>query len=181
MILKKNSIFTVDAFHVHVDGWKSMKKEILSLVDFDNKDAKREKNLTYTDFNLYATGENISDSPYKRLFIDLIHPILSEFRNTVFKYEKIEGPWCQRYEAGDWHSAHDHGPRGYSAVFYAKMNPDVHDSTMFTCPFPTEGSVGSISPNVREGDLVIFPSFLLHTAPPHKSDEDRIVFSFNLL
>ena len=181
MNLNKTSIFTVDVFRAHVDGWKSMKKEILSLVDFDNKDARREKNLTYTDFNLYATGKTVLDSPYKRHFIDLIHPILSEFRNTVFKYEKIEGPWCQRYVAGDWHSAHDHGPRGYSAVFYAKINPDVHEATMFTSPFPIEGTMGSVSPNVSEGDLIIFPSSLLHTAPPHKSDEDRIVFSFNLL
>ena len=52
---------------------------------------------------------------------------------------------------------------------------------MFTSPFPIEGTMGSVSPNVSEGDLIIFPSSLLHTAPPHKSDEDRIVFSFNLL
>ena len=34
--------------------------------------------------------------------------------------------------------------------------------------------------NVAEGDLLIFPSYLPHYVEPNKSDEDRIVVSFNI-
>ena len=33
---------------------------------------------------------------------------------------------------------------------------------------------------VLEGDLLIFPSYLPHYVEPNKSDEDRIVISFNI-
>ena len=176
------SIFTVNVFAAHIKEWKQKKKEILSLVDFDNKDAASDDDLIYTDHNLYGIGKDKKVvCPYREPFLDMLFPYLKEFRENVYEYDGIVGPWCQKYVAGDYHSVHDHGAHGYSAVFYAKINPDVHPSTLFTSPFPNHtGTIGSTSPQVREGDTIIFPAFLLHTAPPHKSDEDRIVFSFNL-
>ena len=176
------SIFSVHVFAAHIDEWKQKKKEILSLVDFNNKDAASDEELNYTDHNLYGIKRDKKVvCPYKESFLDMLFPYLNDFRENVYQYNRIVGPWCQRYIAGDYHSVHDHGSAGYSAVFYAKINPDVHPSTLFTSPFPSHtGTVPSISPQVTEGDLIIFPAFLLHTAPPHKSDEDRIVFSFNL-
>ena len=66
---------------------------------------------------------------------------------------------------------------------FAKINPDVHESTSFISPFPhpNDGSVKSRNLQANEGDLIFFPAHLLHGSIPHKSDEDRIVFSFNLL
>ena len=62
------------------------------------------------------------------------------------------------------------------------LDPDVHRSTEFYMPFPTEqGSKRSQSLMVEEGDLVIFPAHLLHMAPPHYSDKMRVIFSFNLM
>ena len=34
--------------------------------------------------------------------------------------------------------------------------------------------------NVKEGDVVIFPSFLLHKASPNTSSKKRLIVSFNL-
>mgnify|MGYP001157433014 CR=1 FL=1 len=180
--LNNTPIFSVNVFATYVSEWKQKKKEILSLVDFDNKDAASDEELTYTDHNLYGIKKDKKVTcPYRKPFLDMLFPYLNEFKENVYVYDRIVGPWCQRYVAGDYHSVHDHGAHGYSAVFYAKLNPDVHPSTLFTSPFPNHtGTVSSISPQVDEGSLIIFPAFLLHTAPPHKSDEDRIVFSFNL-
>ena len=36
------------------------------------------------------------------------------------------------------------------------------------------------NPKVKEGDLFIFPSFILHEAPINTSDEPRTIISFNL-
>ena len=94
----------------------------------------------------------------------------------------MSGLWCQRYKSRDYHVPHDHGTVGYSCVFYARINPKVHKSTLFFSPFAAEsGSRDTSSIAVEEGDLVIFPSGLLHMAPPHDSDQDRIIISLNLL
>ena len=89
--------------------------------------------------------------------------------------------WCQRYKANDYHEPHTHDSKGYSAVFYAKMSPE-HKSTMFFAPYLNLFGMGeSMSTIVEEGDLIIFPSNLWHMAPPHTSENERIIFSFNLI
>ena len=45
-------IFTVNVFHAHIKEWKQKKKEILSLVDFDNKDAASHDAVSYTHLRL---------------------------------------------------------------------------------------------------------------------------------
>ena len=147
----------------------------MSLVDFNDKiPSEKHDNLTYSD---YGMGKSYPE------FVDMLEPYLKIFHDTVFKYQKINGPWCQKQLSGDYHPTHDHGSVGYSAVFYAKMNPDVHSGTDFVSPFPypIDGGVQSRSFKTNEGDLVFFPAHLLHSSIPHKSDEERIIFSFNLL
>ena len=89
--------------------------------------------------------------------------------------------WCQRYDARDYFVPHDHGPVGYSAVLYAKLT-DEHKSTLFFSPFNDEtGSHPCYAVPAREGDVVIFPANLMHTALPHDSEEERVIISFNLV
>ena len=61
------------------------------------------------------------------------------------------------------------------------MNPEVHPSTHFFSPFGNHlGFKENRLLRVDEGDLVIFPASLTHMAPPHYSDEERIIISFNI-
>ena len=183
--MKKSSFVRVDLFElyvyiVHVDEWKLKKDKILSLVNFNDKTASTKfGNLTYSDFGVESPSKEI----YNKTFLSMVNPYLKEFHKHVYPYKQIWGPWCQKQLSGDFHQTHDHGSIGYSAVFYAKINPDVHESTSFISPFPhpNDGSVKSRNLQANEGDLIFFPAHLLHGSIPHKSDEDRIVFSFNLL
>ena len=178
--MKKTNFVKIDPFQLYiyfayVDEWKSKKKEILSLVDFNDEiPSKKYENLAYSDYGM--------DKPYPE-FLDMLEPYLKWFHDNVYNYQRIVGPWCQKQLAGDYHNTHDHGSIGYSAVFYAKMNPDVHDGTHFVSPFPypIDGGVQNRSFETIEGDLMVFPAHLLHNSLPHKSDEERIIFSFNLL
>ena len=34
--------------------------------------------------------------------------------------------------------------------------------------------------NVEEGDLLIFPAYLPHSVEENKSDDDRVIISFNI-
>ena len=37
------------------------------------------------------------------------------------------------------------------------------------------------NPDVKEGDIVFFPSQLLHYANPNTSDKERVILSFNMM
>jgi len=135
-----------------------------------------EPHISYTDYF------NLEKIEYQDAFIQLLKPYLDNFRdNCLYKFTTIDGFWCQKYKARDYHVPHTHGPVGYSCVFYAKLSNE-HKSTFFFSPFMDEfGCNKSSGMNVKEGDLVFFPSNLLHMAPPHDSEEERIIISFNLV
>ena len=175
----KFSPFDLNLYQINITEWKDNKKHILSLVDFSNESASSKfETLTYSDYYM----DNSYKIRYSKFLMDMLNPYLKEFSDNVYQFQKIFGPWCQKQLSGDYHATHDHGSVGYSAVFYAKMNPDVHQSTNFISPFPSSaGTIETRSFPATEGDLVIFPAHLLHSSVPHRSDEDRIVFSFNLL
>ena len=68
-------------------------------------------------------------------------------------------------------------------MLYIDFDPLVHNSTVFVSPFNhfIEGmQLCYIAQSVKEGDLVLFPSFLLHYTQPNESDKKRTVASFNM-
>ena len=76
------AIFSVHVFAAHIDEWKQKKKEILSLVDFNNKDAASDEELNYTDHNLYGIKRDKKVvCPYKESFLDRIRNQLSQLQN----------------------------------------------------------------------------------------------------
>ena len=175
MPIESLPLFTVYIHKVNITEWKKEGNRILSMVPFNN--SIPHTHIDYTDYF------DKSAPPYAEDFLKITQPYLDEFlKISQYKFTHVSGLWCQRYKSRDYHVPHDHGTVGYSCVFYARINPEVHKSTLFFSPFAAEaGSRDTSSIAVEEGDLVIFPSGLLHMAPPHDSDQDRIIISLNLL
>ena len=75
---------------------------------------------------------------------------------------------------------HTHGISDFSAVLYHEFVPG-HTATEFWAPYknPLSGNDYVHVPDVKEGDLVIFPSTIIHYAVPNDSDHQRTIFSFN--
>ena len=44
----------------------------------------------------------------------------------------------------------------------------------------TELNSNTASIEIKDGDLIIFPAYLPHSVEENKSDEDRVIVSFNL-
>jgi len=147
----------------------------------DNSDAYE---MDHLGINLQTPVKYISTSAqYEPVFLSMISPYLKQFlKRADYKFTEVSRVWTQRYSKGDYHAPHDHGPEGFACVFYAQLDPEVHLSTEFIQPWiPHTGNRDMESPdNVVEGDLVIFPSNLMHMAPPHSSDKYRTIISFNL-
>tara|TARA_Y200000002_G_scaffold154456_1_gene127722 strand:- start:179 stop:823 length:645 start_codon:yes stop_codon:yes gene_type:complete len=147
----------------------------------DNSDAYE---MDHLGINLQTPVKYISSSAqYEPVFLSMISPYLKQFlKRADYKFTEVSRVWTQRYSKGDYHAPHDHGPEGFACVFYAQLDPEVHLPTEFIQPWiPHTGNRDMESPdNVVEGDLVIFPSNLMHMAPPHMSDKYRTIISFNL-
>jgi len=140
--------------------------------------------MDHLGINLQTPVKYISSSAqYEPVFLSMISPYLKQFlKRADYKFTEVSRVWTQRYSKGDYHPPHDHGPEGFACVFYAQLDPKEHLPTEFMQPWiPHAGDRDMSSPDdVVEGDLVIFPSNLMHMAPPHMSDKYRTIISFNL-
>ena len=160
------SMFKVPSSHVHVSDWQKHKDTIISSLE-NNLEFTKPNSVPYT--TSYYTDKNLSK--------------FQDFFNLIQNYvggKRIVECWYQTYRKGEHHSLHNHGPLGFSAVFYAKLGKG-HKGTTFYSPFPdTNGNLIEYTPRVIEGDLIIFPAYLSHCFQPSDMDEERAVIAFNM-
>lgn len=186
MLIEK---FAVPFVIFSLENWQEKKKIILnSLPDYTKYklDSPNTKN-GFCDVNHYSDYfENFDKSPeYASDVISCITNEITKFCDYTKKDWRMTNLWFQVYEKYNNFSIHNHGPEGWSAVLYVEFDSDKHHSTVFYSPYPSWekenlGAYKTFSPEVKEGDLIIFPSSLQHEAVANFSDEKRTIISFNL-
>ena len=99
--------------------------------------------------------------------------------------------WSIINKKDDFNTIHTHPNSYLSAAYYVKApkncgkfiveNP--HSISRHSYPAlerPTEFNVKVARVEIEEGDLLLFPAYLPHGVEENKSDEDRVVISFNI-
>ena len=161
----KTIAFSVPIFKYNVQNWKIKKKQLLDL------------------FNSFKPRvvDNVITSP-----LDIKTNILSK---EIELFEKDVGfnlisseVWFQKYESSMDHAVHNHGPGGFSSVCFIEYDKHNHKPTTFISSFGNyiTGELERYQPDVEEGDIIFFPSNLLHYAPTNLSKITRTIISFNL-
>ena len=171
-----SDIFAIKFAHIKVNNWKEKKKAILSnMGKVIHEDIPRGEFLE-TNFAEYSKEGD------KMNVTSILEEELSEFMIQVGGVVTVNGSWIERSIKGMHHNIHNHGAIGYSAACYVCYNNSIHSPTQFVSPFnhPITGEVMHYQPDVEEGDLILFPSFIHHYTTPNQSDTERIVLSFNL-
>ena len=174
-----NAMFTVPIVHYPIENWSENKKKILDALPPED-DSQLEPNGTglYTDF--FVNGKVQQMPSYFNTVLDVIKPYLKSFMdgNPVDFVEM----WYQKYYNMVEHKAHTHGFTGWSSIIYVEFDPEIHESTRFFSPFrqPWDCDMEVFQPTVKEGDMILFPSSLLHEAPLNKSNTRRTIISYNI-
>lgn len=139
-----------------------------------------------------------ADSPLLITVAELLTPKLAEFGSLLFGEQlgwSIKEMWVNLLENGGRQAMHNHANSFISGVLY--LTPTHPDSrTVFMkSPGGTEFSFKNdhagvttgpynaekwISPQPEPGDLVLFPSYLMHAVPPN-AGERRITLALNAI
>lgn len=102
------------------------------------------------------------------------------------------GCWMNQYAPGAAHRAHSHPNNFLSAVYYVRTRPGA-DSINFHDPRSQAGVIrppateltaantDQVVVRVKDGTLLVFPSYLFHSVDANASGEPRISLSFNLM
>ena len=96
-------------------------------------------------------------------------------------YEQNMHIWSSVHANGSFHSAHHHQDASISGILYI-TTPPGSGAVVFNDPrgqLPPFGKSLQIVPKV--GELIMFPSWLVHSVLPTMSTQSRISVSFNYL
>ena len=93
----------------------------------------------------------------------------------ILHYEDIElkALWFQQYDKSGVHNWHSHGDN-YTGVYYVEMSKE-NPKTELIEPATNK----KITLECKEGDIIIFPAFMIHRAPINKSEKRKTIVSFN--
>ena len=186
MSVQSLNLFSIPIAKFAVDKWESKKDKLLELISFEGCDIVE----CQTDYYKYNTV-----SPYLNDFVNIL---TSDLDGVVEYYTQLLSDryrgdcpcdsvdkwqlWSQRYTTGQYHGAHNHGLMNISCVLYVEFDEKEHFPTTFYSPFPDPyyGTINKIAPPVSEGEILTFPSILLHESPASVSDKQRTIMSFNI-
>ena len=76
--------------------------------------------------------------------------------------------WFQVYAEGDWHYPHTHAGTNFTNVFYLQLPCNSLKTNILNTDI-----------DVSEGDILTFPGFIKHESPKNKTNQFKIIISFN--
>jgi hypothetical protein len=142
------------------------------------------------DMTPLRTGEQ--DQQRKELWWNLFTKHNKELIRELFGSKERQNPasaidmvniWVQESSGGTWHNPHDHGAsNGWSFVWYLKFDSKAgHKGTEFYSPFNLASWMLEDKQEIKQGDVLIWPSNIIHAQPPSFTEEPRIIMSGNLI
>lgn len=151
------------------------------------------------DSNVFTTYGKNDNFPW-----DKIIPRYKQTFDEIKELYGIEGmahvreAWFNGYKEDQYQEIHDHIPNQFSCIHLLSYDETEHLPPIFLSPFrqvsvtnspefiskdpkdkpPTWAYQSSVS--AKEGDIIIFPSYLEHKVPRQSSSKLRVTISFNL-
>ena len=85
---------------------------------------------------------------------------------------RLKQLWFQQYIQNDSHQWHIH-ESNFTGVYYVELNDEENNKTELI-----SGDT-KLTPEVKEGDICIFPSFVVHRCPLIQSTKRKTIISYN--
>ena len=167
----------INMFHIPLtvykcSWWTAKKQRLLRHLD----------TVDFTQGSEQVLSDYRSDNSYIPEITDILSDELSWFANDYKCNPHIVRAWYERALPYMYHPTHNHGHGGFSAVLFIEYDKRYHRPTNFIAPYDhfVTGEQLTYEPDVEEGDIILFPSFLHHYTHPHTSEQRRTVLSFNI-
>ena len=171
----KAPLFEYPSYKYEVCDWDFKKKSILSKL--------KQQEFRRTELQSFETDRQTNNKSYVSWLSDLLSEELNEFCQEAQVSCKMTDAWTVRYHKGDYQTVHNHRGWGFSGILYLEYDPKVHQPTTFVAPWqdPRSDTTSLIQPDIREGTIILCPSYTLHFVKPLKVRKHRTILAFDLL
>ena len=206
--LQISPLFAVPFGTVQISDAESLCSELRALFIASQTDEVRDPNYRDTQVDIFESRFNLHtwpNPPVKRLF-GFIHSTLAQFIQELNRYSPEDyarlrfhyHSWFHVTKKGGHQGCHNHPMASWSGIFCIDPGEAPADkpssgvvrfidprtpANMFTDPgnFQLQGPyrTGAWQLTHRAGQLVLFPSYVLHEVFPHWGERERVVVAFN--
>jgi len=151
-----------------VENFKEINKQLLFLIDKIPNNPLTETNTSvlHTDWNLPLSFKR----EYFDYFIKIIDPYIKQIAYKLNSNTfTIDNYWFQQYGKSNCHSWHTHPKSNLTNVYFVEL-PNKSLGTEI---------LNYDALDLKEGDLLTFPSYFYHRSPLNTSDCRKTIISFN--
>lgn len=171
---KLGSFYLLGAFEQHND----IKDKILKLIDDNKYETLQEEvgvfsnRITKLDWN---SGKDLTRD-WAKFCYPILQEELTKIINQIGYVEcHIEDLWFQQYYHNDTHGWHTHG-HNFTVVYYLELDKESPKTELID---PADQDK-IITPEIKEGDILIFPSYVIHRAPVLNNKIRKTIISANI-
>jgi len=139
-------------------------------------------NLWESDFNFLESHEELND--LKLWLIQESTALINNFNNSNYRAVIIES-WAHVTRSGGFHKPHHHTGSTWSGIFHIDGELNKGGSNNWYLPYYMERKPGlefahdRFTIDASPGNLILFPSMLLHDADVYLGSKPRIVIAYN--
>ena len=160
-------IFKIEFFKIKCIKFKEKKLAI-------EKVLKQYPEVPFSNFVSNRNKCNIN-AEFKEIFKDEFNLIRTKYNKKI----DVTRAWSVTYDKGHYHVPHNHSSQGYTGIIYLQVNKDSPKTT-YIQPWNNENDQSVLySPDVKQGDIMIVPQFLMHYTEPNKTYFKKRIISFD--
>ena len=189
-------LFPQPVFKYQIDNYQKINEGLVKYVyELNKKDNVGVKKSNINGWHSkpfdFKEKENIPNKFYAHIN-NYIKDVFSKFGWEYNETKVIcTSMWAIINKKGNFNIEHTHPNNYLSAAYYVKApdncgnfkatNPNIlNRHVRAKAEKANELNSNSVSIKINEGDLLIFPAYLPHSVEENKSNEDRVIVSFNI-
>lgn len=160
--------------HGHLDAHTDIRDAVLAGID-----AMPTVDFTVTGRSWISKCDWTVARDHDRPYRQHLDPALGVYFDQLIAHAgyqllMVHNLWFQQYTTGSEHNWHVHRDCQFTSVYYLEL-PDSAPRTEYKDPYT--GLIGDIQ--VQEGDIITFPSFMIHRAPKNTDLQRKTIISWN--
>ena len=169
------SFFTIGGLPNH----DLLKQQILESINNAEADNINNHDLYYAD--KISRFDWSQSKNFDRPWVQLVKPHIDDYLNKLatalgYKNSIIEDIWFQQYNSGDSHGWHTHASN-FTGVYYLELDKDGPKTEIIE---PSRQNKKFVA-DVKEGDILMCPSYVLHRSPSSSSNFQKTIIGVNFL
>ena len=165
------SYFLIDEFEKH----EELKPQILKAIEHSEQESLKNENHDQINKLDWSKKYDFDREWVRILYDDLSIKLNCMAQSIGFESVKFNELWFQQYIQNDTHTWHGHGSN-FTCVYYLEMDNDSPLTELIE-PFSMDAK---FTPDVKEGSIIVFPSYVIHRSPKITNDKRKTIIAFNV-